>query len=183
MKFPTTVFFVFAGLAGISLIARGQQAQSVPEQTLFSNGSFQHPVTLSPEVLKVILASHPAKETFDILNDSEKSNPSQLFQAAEVHLRRPDEVDLVVIGLGRMRGAENSWFWIVGSARKDPQVILFGGGDSLEILTSKTKGYRDIGIVWMSSLETETTVYNFDGNYYKTRKADNLKILTDPTRP
>jgi hypothetical protein len=71
----------------------------------------------------------------------------------------------------------------VRSARKDPDVIPFGGGDSLELLTSKTKGYRDIGIVWMSSLESETTVYNFDGNYYKMRTANNFKILTNPTTP
>ena len=63
-----------------------------PNQKVFSNSPFQHPVTLSPEVLKVLLAAHPAKGTFAVLNDSERANPSQLFQAAEVHLSGPDEV-------------------------------------------------------------------------------------------
>jgi hypothetical protein len=61
-------------------------------------------VTVTAEVLKAILGTHPAKETRDILNDSERANPPQLFQAAEVHLRRSDQVDMVVIGMGRMRG-------------------------------------------------------------------------------
>jgi hypothetical protein len=100
-----------------------------------------------------------------------------------VHLGGPDEVDLIVVGMGRMRGTENSWFWVVRSARKDPELILFSGGDSLEVLDGKTHGYRDIGVVWMSSLETETTVYRFDGNHYQMRQADNFKILINPTSP
>jgi len=124
------------------------------------------------------LASHPAKETFEIMNDSEKHDPSRLFQAGEVHLSNSNEVDLVVIGLGPMRGAETRWFWVVRSARKDPEVILFSGGDSLEVTDRKTHGFKDIGIVWMSSLETETTAYQFDGTIYKMRSANNFKIGT-----
>jgi hypothetical protein len=183
MKLLGTALFLFTALAEMALIAHGQEVHPASEQKLFSNSPFQHPVTLSPEVLKVLLAAHPARETFAVMNDSEKTNPSQLFRAGEVHLSRPDQVDLVVIGMGRMRGTENSWFWVVRSARKDPELILFSGGDSLEVLDGKTHGYRDIGVVWMSSLETETTVYRFDGNHYQMRQADNFKILINPTSP
>jgi len=40
--------------------------------------------------------------------------------------------------------ADNGWFWLVSSARKNPRVVLFAGGNALEIMDSKTKGYRDI---------------------------------------
>ena len=111
---------VFLGLtfAGMVFVAYGQTTP--PEQKVFSD-TIQHPASLSPEVLKVLLASHPAKETFEILNESEKHDPSQFFQAAEVHLTSSNEVDLVVIGLGPMRGAENRWFWVVRSANKTPK--------------------------------------------------------------
>jgi hypothetical protein len=165
-------------LAGMALVAYGQT--SPPEQRVFSGSPVQHPVNLSPEVLRVLLASHPAKETFEIMNDSEKHDPSKLFQAAEVHLNSSDEVDLVVIGLGPMRGAESLWFWVVRSARKSPEVILFSGGGSLEVTDKKTHGYKDIGVVWMSSSETETTVYQFDGMFYRMRTANNFKIGTTP---
>jgi hypothetical protein len=183
MKLLGTVFFILTALAEVALIAHGQDVHLAPDQRLFSNSPFQHPVTLSPEVLKVLLAAHPAKETLAVMNDSETTNPSHLFQAGEVHLSRPDQVDLVVIGMGRMRGADNSWFWVVRDARKDPEIILFSGGDSLEVLDAKTHGYRDIRTVWMSSLETETTVYNFDGRHYQMRRADNFKILVSATSP
>jgi len=79
-----------------------------------------------------------------------------------------------------MRGAENRWFWVVRTANKTPQVILFSGGNSLEVTDKKTHGYKDIGVVWMSSLETETSVYQFDGTFYKTRTLNNFKIGTTP---
>jgi hypothetical protein len=178
MKFLATGLFILTALASIALIARAQEAHPAAEQKLFSasDNPVQHPVTLSPEVLRVLLASQTAKETFAVLNDSQKANPAQLFQAGEVHLSGPDQVDLVVIGLAPMKGADASWFWIVGSARKNPQVVLFGGGDSLEVLDSKTKNYKDIRIAWSSSFETETTTYQFDGSIYQMRKANNIKI-------
>jgi len=180
MKLLATVLLVFTALMEI---AYGQEVHPAPEQKVFSNSPFQRPAALSPEVLKVLLAAHPAKETFAVLNDSERANPSQLFQGGEVHLSGPDKVDLIVMGMGRMRGTENSWFWVVRSARKDPELILFSGADSLEVLDSKTHGYRDIRAVWMSSLETETTTYHFDGHSYQMRNADNFKILVNPTSP
>jgi hypothetical protein len=178
MKFLGTVLFVFAALGGVALIARGQEARPAAEQKLFSPGDspVQRPVTLSPGVLRVILASQPAKETFAVLDDADKADPSRLFQAGEVHLSTSDQVDLVVMGLGKMKGADAGWFWIVSSARKNPQVILFGGGDSLEVLDGKTKNYKDIRITWASSFETETTTYQYDGSIYQMRKANNIKI-------
>jgi len=178
MKFLGTVLFALAAFAGIALFARGQDAHPGTEQKLFSpsDSPIQHPVTLSPEVLRVLLASQTAKQTFAVLNDSEKANPSQFFQAGEVHLSSPDQVDLVVIGLGPMKGADAGWFWVVRSAHKDPQVVLFSGGDSLEVLDNKTHGYKDVRSAWSSSFETEATTYQFDGSAYQVRKADNGKI-------
>lgn len=178
MKLLKTILFVFAAVAGIALIARGQEAHPGAEQKFFSPGDspIQHPVALSADVLRLLLATQTAKQTFAVLDDSQKANPSQLFQAGEVHLNSADQVDLVVIGMGPMKGADAGWFWIVRSARKDPQVVLFGGGDSLEVLDNKTHGYKDIRIAWSSSFETEATTYQFDGGAYQVRKADNGKI-------
>jgi len=178
MKILGTVLLVFAAIAGIALIARGQETHSGAEQKLFSPGDspIQHPVALSADVLRVLLASQTAKQTFAVLSDSQKANPAQLFQAGEVHLNSADQVDLVEIGLAPMKGADAGWVWIVRSARKEPQVVLFGGGDSLEVLDNKTHGYKDIRIAWSSSFETEATTYQFDGGAYQVRKADNGKI-------
>lgn len=141
------------------------------EQKFFSDSPVEHPVTLSPKVLKVLLASQPAKGTFAAMNDSERAEPSQFFQAAEVHLRSSDDVDLVVIGIGRMSGADNTWFWVVRSARQDhPRVVLFSGGSALYLMDTRTNGYRDIRVVWSSASETDTTTYHFSVSDYRVWK-------------
>ena len=59
-------------------------------------------------------------------------------------------------------------------------MVLFSGADSLELMDSKTHGYKDIRSTWSSSSETETTVYHWDGSDYVISKADNFKIVSPP---
>ena len=140
---------------------RGEQTSFAEDQPLHS------PVQISPDVLKVLLETKEAEQGLDLANDSKQDHPTQLFRAAEVHLSRPDEVDLVVIGVCPMCGADNGWFWLVRSARSDPKVVLFAGGNILELMNSRTNGCRDIRSAWSSSSETKNTLYHFDGKEYK----------------
>ena len=71
------------------------------------------------------------------------------------------------MGFFPMSGADNTWFWVVRSAHRDPEVVLFAGGNSLEVLASRTNGYHDIRTDWASAAATSTTVYKFDGKSYK----------------
>jgi hypothetical protein len=100
-------------------------------------------------------------------SDSERAQPAQLFTASETHLGVLGEKDLVVAGHGAMSGADNDWFWVVRSAYKNPKVVLFAGGYSLELMKARAKGYRDIKSVWSSPSETGTKIYQFDGIRYK----------------
>jgi hypothetical protein len=128
-------------------------------------------VAVSPGVLKVLLATEEAKEGLEYSSDSERNRPAELFHAAEVHLARPQEEDLVVIGVcPPMCGADNSWFWLVRSAIMDPQVVLVLGGSLVELLDSRTNGYRDVRCSWSSAAETRDTIYRFDGKQYKVWK-------------
>lgn len=106
----------------------------------------------------------------DLASDADMKNPAQLFRVAEVHLFRPNEVDLVIVGNTPIAGADNGWFWVVRSARKDPRVVLFTSGYALELLDSRTHGYRDIRGTWSNPNGTETKIYKFDGLKYRLRK-------------
>jgi|SRR5579859_255676 len=166
---PRTIFtlivaFVCAGAAG----AQGKKPNPIYEQTIFSGEeSFQHPVSLSPAVLKVLLKTKAAKEGLAFASDSERSNPAQLFRAAAVHLSRTDDIDFVVRGIDWMSGADNDWFWIVRSAHTQPRVVLFVGGNSIELMRTRTNGYCNIRSDWSSPQETRDAVYHFDGRKYK----------------
>lgn len=156
---------VLAIAVGGGSVGQGEKGSPIHEQTLFAEDELlQNRVVLSPEVIKLILQTKAAKQGLDFARDSAKSNPAQLFRAAEIHLGRPQEADLLVIGIPPIRGADNGWFWVVRSALKDPKVVLFAGGNSLELTDEKTNGYRDIRTFWSTPSETEECIYRFDGN-------------------
>jgi len=166
---PRTAFVLALALvAAGTLAAQDKNALPVHEQTTFTeDGQFQHPVSVSAQVLKVLLETEAAKEGLAFASDSERSNAAQLFRAGEVQLDGSKEIDLVVIGVGWMSGADNGWFWVVRSARKNPQVVLFAGGNSLNIMGSTTQGYRDIRSLFSTASETRNSIYHFDGKQYK----------------
>ena len=153
---------------GLALVVGGTLASEPPKhvdgQTTFREDEpFQHPAPLTNPTLKVLLETEQAQQVYD----PERDHPEQLFRAAEVHLCRPDEVDLIVIGIPPMSGAENGWIWLVRSARKSPQVVLFAGGNSLQLMNSRTAGCRDVRSVFSTASETRNTTYHFDGKDYK----------------
>jgi hypothetical protein len=166
---PRAAFvLVLAVVAAGILVAQDKNAHRVHEQTTFTeDGPLQHPVPVSADVVKVLMETEEAKEGLAFANDSERSNAAQLFRAGEVHLNMSDEVGLVVIGVGAMSGADNGWFWVVRSARKNPQVVLFAGGNSLELMGSMMQGYCDIRSLFSTPSETNDRIYRFDGRHYQ----------------
>jgi hypothetical protein len=162
----TFLILLLLGMPEWAAQPRGQTQQD----SFSENGPFQNPAPISEDVLKALLQTDAAKQGLDLANKSQKADPAQLFRAAEVHLNHAGQVDLVVVGVCPMCGADNAWFWIVGSAAKNPRVILVAGGTELQLLNSTSKGYRDLQSVWSSPSETETTTYHFNGTRYELRK-------------
>lgn len=152
----------------IVIMMQGQKAGPGREQATFSEQyPIQRPVPIPPRVLKLLLKTEEGKQGLERATDSEKKDPTQLFRAAEVHLRAPEEIDLVVEGTLSMSGADNDWFWIVLSAQKNPRIVLFAGGNSLEVRGSRTNGYRDLRSDWSNPNGTETRSYRFNGTRYE----------------
>jgi hypothetical protein len=181
--------------AGGVFVAQGQTLRPVREQLYFTEEQpLQHPTTLSPDVLKVLLERKEVKEGMRFANSSEWNDPAKLFHASEVHLDGSDEIDLVVIGIRPLSrhslslrelysygfSDDNGWFWVVGSARKNPKVILFAGCNSLEVMNSRTNGYRDIA-AWSPARETTNTIYHFDSKEYKAWKVILLEVHPTPS--
>src|SRR5437899_11433444 len=160
---------LLAALLGLIVIAmQGQKDHSTREQTAFSEQyPILHPIPLPPKVLTLLLKTEEGKQGLERATDSEKKEPTQLFRAARVHLRAPEESDLVIKGTGAMSGADNDWFWIVLSAQKNPRIALFAGGSLLEVMPSRTNGYRDIRSDWSNPNGTQPRIYRFNGDRYR----------------
>jgi hypothetical protein len=163
---PRTVCLVLVALFGLSA-PQTQIAQPMREQTSFSEfGTIESPLPLATDVLKVLMKTEAARSPLVYAKDL-LSNPAKLFRGAEVHLDGSSEIDLVVIGITPMSGADNGWFWIVRSTPGNPKVLLWVGGNSIDVVEGRTNGYRDILSYWSNPNGTSTRIYHFDGMKYK----------------
>jgi hypothetical protein len=163
---PRLALGVLALVAAVA-VSRAQKPQPA-EQTYFEEGGkLQNPEPLSPEALQALLAHQPSSALDEDAEDRLEKDPDKFFHAAAVHLNSPEQVDAVALGVCPLCGADNGWFWVIRSARKDPKVVLFANGNSIELLDTQTNGYRDIRSSWSSPNETQTDTYHYDGRRYK----------------
>jgi hypothetical protein len=156
------------------IAANAQQSSSVSQATATfaePDERFQHSAPVPNEVVSLLLKTREAKSALEYAPNAETKNVADLFRGVEVHLGDTQEIDMVVLGIPPMRGADNAWFWLVRSAHNSPRIVLFRGGDSLELLSTTTNGYRDVRSRWSSAAgDTRESVFAFDGRKYKLRK-------------
>jgi hypothetical protein len=157
--------FIFA----ISIAAYGHATPSAPKEQIafLSVDSFPPSAPLPQNVVKLLLKDQMVMDSMERVSDAEKREPAQLFRAAEVHLFSPNETDLFIVGNFPIAGADNGWFWVVRSPRKNPRIVLFATGYALELLGSRTNGYRDIRSTWSNPNGTETRIYKFNRARYR----------------
>ena len=167
----------FATVSSVVSFAHEQEINPIREQTVFhEDEEFQHPVPLPSKALEALLRTKEVKNALEFASKEQRDDPSGLFQAAEVHLRGLNEVDLVVEGFPPVSGADNTWFWVVVSPHTAPRVVLWTGGDSLTLLPSRANGYRDIMCSWSSSSgDTREWKYRFNGKRYFLWKETNSR--------
>jgi hypothetical protein len=107
--------------------------------------------------------------------------PGPWFVASEVHLDGPDEVDLVVLPRNAcLIGANVGPFWL---ARKTPQgfqIVFSSGGHDLEILRTRSGGFRDIRLESATATTLLTTTFKFNGQSYQPHQKTSRPI--DPDR-
>jgi hypothetical protein len=123
----------------------------------------------SDSILNALLATSEANEAHDELAALKREDLRDLFEVVRVNLGPAGEKDYVVHGTSLpMRGAENDWFWIIRKVNRHAEVILFAHGNSLELLTKESNGYKGIRTVWWSAAGYHlTNIYRFDDGSYK----------------
>ena len=105
--------------------------------------------------------------------------PTQWFVAAAIHLHGPDENDLLIMprmlgdeeGLDKSEsgcwdGMKNGPFWILRRVGRSYAVALSKNADALEILSTRSRRFRDIGLTGLSQDALGTVIMKFDGKQY-----------------
>jgi hypothetical protein len=89
------------------------------------------------------------------------------FLASEIHLNGPGEIDLIVIGRGRLRGANVVTFWVIRKSAKKFTVILKTVAHDLRIQDDRWNGFRNIETASPIAGTASVVLYKFDGKRYK----------------
>jgi hypothetical protein len=142
------------------------------EQMSFSvEEGFEKPVSLPNEVLQLL-----KKDTITLeasVGCTERGGgPDVLqaswFKASEIHLGTPGEIDLLVMAAnGCLNGANVGPFWVARKTSQGYRLVLSTGGHSLEVMGTRSEGFRDIQTYTASAITVSTVVYRFNGEKYE----------------
>jgi hypothetical protein len=154
-------------LAGMLLMLAPLEAQDSKKTTPHEQSEFgaedekwDQPARVPDEVLQILRG---------VENAAPNELPAQWLLASEIHLGPPDEVDLIVMGIGGLRGAHSVPFWVFRKKREGYDLVLSTGGDSLKVLNARSNGYRTIKAynVGEAGRTLTTATYKFGGGRYQ----------------
>jgi hypothetical protein len=150
-------------------VAQQAPKNKISDRSTFTadEDSFEPSAPIPPKALAALARTVAGTQGLAFASVKGKPVLADLFRAVEVNLGAAGDAALVVGGVGRMSGADNDWFWIVRSPQQQPKVILWCGGNSLELLDSKSEGYRDVRCTWSSASETSTSLYRYVAGRYR----------------
>ena len=176
---PKVAVLLFALLVAVPGSPQNGVRDADDDQSLFcADIPVTHSASIPKNVLSVLLQTDAGRDGFVTTNEciaahrcnADRNDPATLFRAIEVHLASRAEADLLVIGICPMCGVDNDWFWLVRSVDKQPTVVLWAGGNCIQLLRSQTNGLSDVQSAWSSGAGTSTRTYRFNGRVYKQRK-------------
>jgi hypothetical protein len=157
----------------LTTISESQQTKLPPphEQVRFG---LEEPVIRTvpvPNAVLGILKTDSVVSTSGCV-DQGQSSPDKIsaswFEASEIHLSRPSEVDLLVKAKdGCLFGANIGPFWIFKNAPEGYELLLQVNVLAVELLRNKTNGYRNVSAGAVAGGKAVFVLYKFDGRKYR----------------
>jgi hypothetical protein len=148
------------------------------EQTVFeSETKIERPVPVPDDVLR-ILRQDKRNQTCLGKRESLDKIPASWFVASEIDLNYDQIPDLVVVAVNPcLFGANINPFWVFRKTDRGYEAALRVYALALELLKTRTNGFRDIRTSAATAVEVTTTTYTFDGRRYRPRRS-----RTEPIR-
>jgi hypothetical protein len=151
--------------------AKPQQGnKSIPsEQTRFGlEESVVHPVPVPSKVV-AILKDDAEVRSRGCRDQAESANQvsASWFEASQIHLDGSGEVHLLVKAKnGCLFGANIGPFWIFRNTPQGYQLVLNVSALGVELLRSRTNGYRDVSAGAVAGGKAVSVIFKFDGRKY-----------------
>lgn len=163
-----SLIVVFVIACAYTAAAQVHSSSSHVEQHVFGlEQPIDRPVPIPDEVLK-ILRHNSEVSACDLGSASLDSIPADWYAASEIHLGDPKKSDLVVKAKNVcLFGPNIGPFWVFRRTTESYRLVLSAQAMALKILSSKTKGLRDISTQTMIGVRPSFERYKFDGRAYQ----------------
>jgi hypothetical protein len=170
MVCEVSIWLIAVAVAPLPMALGQNPSKTANPQTLFQlEERFTHPSTLPSSVLATLQADTSNQQLFESCptRGIQHEIPSSWFLAAEVDLKHGDPSGLVVrADNGCLWGANIGPFWVFRRADIGYELFLDASALGLELLETRTNGYRDIRLNSASGGEVHSTVFKFiEGRY------------------
>lgn len=167
-RYWLTLCVLILGGASLMWSAQAENGKS-KEQLLFSaeDETFDHPLPIPRGVLEILRKDTQVLQYLEAVKKSPDELTGRPFLASQVHLDGPDELDLIVMGIDRLRGANVATFWVFRSLNNQFELVLKITAHGLRVETSRWKGLRNIEAGTVTGSKVYIDVHKFDGTRYK----------------
>ncbi len=134
------------------------------EQVEFSaeDSGVKRPVPIPMDVLAALRNDVIVQSVLEDQKIPAEKTPPSWFSASAIRLSGPDQVDLVVMGVG-MRGYHMIEFWVFRATAHGHELVLNAPARDLRVENTRWHGYRDITF---TSAMGEQIWCRFDGERY-----------------
>jgi hypothetical protein len=166
------------------LQAQRVQTNAQPEQSEFGiddPDQVQRPVELTRAALDALSTDKRVASCLEHNDMNPEDLPANWFIASEIHLGGADEEDLVVLPhvplpephAGKISpnacliGAKTAQMWVLRSTETGFQLVLSQLGLGMEVLSTRTNGFRDIQVGLAVAGYDDEFDYKFDGTSYQ----------------
>ena len=155
----------------LATTAKSHQAKenSPQEQTRFGlEESVARPVSIPEAVLSILGDDSEVRTSGCAVNDQTANKISaSWFEASQIHLDGPKEVDLLVKAKdGCLFGANIGPFWIFRKTQQGYELLLTVNALGVRLLSRTTNGHKDISSGAVAGGKFVSVFYQFDGHRY-----------------
>jgi len=167
------LWFTLLALAiAIGQRAEGQTPAKVPqgEQMRFGlEEPLEQPAPIPEDVLEILRRDSDVR-TCEIEGGSRDAILATWYEASQIHLDGPNEIDLIIKAKNAcLWGPNINPFWIFRGTRNSHRLVLSTIALGLQVLKTKTNGLRDVRGGAIVRLKPNYVTYKFDGRTYQQR--------------
>lgn len=149
--------------------AQAPENTSDKEQSVFGgeDETVVHPIKVPPGVLEILRKDKQVLRYLDAEQKAAHELTTEPFLASEIHLDGPNEIDVIVMGEGRLRGANVVTFWLFRKLADEYRLVLKATAQSLLVLRARWNGFRIISAGSPIAGSSVEVFYRFDGKQYQ----------------